>query len=69
MYLFGLGKGHLGKRAATIAKRHGAELVNYTEPNGGKRHWFSSRNLGSPFNEATAMIVMTDLRENRVKGI
>lgn len=58
MYLFGLGKGHLGKMAATIAKGFGAELVNFTGPRGEKRHWFASRNFGSPFNESAAQMVV-----------
>lgn len=62
-YLFGLGAGHLGKRAAKIAKRHGAALVNYTEPNGMKRHWFESENRGEPFDSALARAVMVELEK------
>lgn len=39
-YMFLCGDGHLPERAAEIAQRLGAQLVNYTEPNGYKRHWF-----------------------------
>lgn len=74
-YFFGVGNGHLSQRAAIIARRHGAELTNYTEPNGKKRHWFETQNLGEPFNSATARAVMTDLyttgillRENKDEG-
>lgn len=30
-YIFGTGPNHLAKRADTIAQRHGARLVNYTD--------------------------------------
>lgn len=62
-YLFGSGPGHLGGKAARIAKKLGAVLVNYTEPNGYKCHWFATRNYGSPFNEATARAVRDELEK------
>lgn len=68
---FGLGSGHLSRRIARIARTHGAELVNYTEPgcrcgwgcsNGrckaAQRHWFECENRGAPFDEKTAREVM-----------
>jgi len=55
---FGLGPGHLSHAAYRIAKRHGATLVNYTEPNGYKRHWFSIENHGEPFNSTKASMVI-----------
>ena len=58
---FGLGRGKLGRRAAAIARRHGARLVNYEEPNGSVRHWFATENLGAPFDGAVAAAVLTDL--------
>ncbi len=61
-YLFGLGRGHLPASAAGIAQRHGADLVNYTEPRGEKRHWFEAQNLGPPFDEAVRDAVLADLR-------
>jgi hypothetical protein len=61
-HFFGLGPGHLPKRADAIAGKHGAYLVNYTEPRGEKRHWFACPNRGSPFDDATARAVMADLR-------
>lgn len=32
MHMFGLGAGHLSNEVAVIAEHHGAELVNYTDP-------------------------------------
>ena len=57
-YMFGVGSGHLSRRAAAAAKRHGAELVNYTEPRGEKRHWFSAPNRGEPFDSRLGREVM-----------
>lgn len=61
-HMFGAGPGHLPKRADKIARKHGAYLVNYTEPRGEKRHWFCCPNLGHPFDGATASAVMDALR-------
>lgn len=72
-YLFGLGKGHLSDSADEIAKRHGARLVNHTDPGCGcghgcrgdcparARHWFECPNKGAPFDKQTADAVMADL--------
>jgi hypothetical protein len=69
---FGLGAGHLGELAEAIARRHDAWLVNYTEPNGYKRHWFATKNRGEPFNTQTAYRVLKTCREagafDEVKG-
>lgn len=74
-YYFLVGKGHLGKRADKIAAKHGATLVNHTDPGCGcgygcasdcpenRRHWFACDNLGEPFNSATARAVESDLRQ------
>ena len=36
------GKKHLPTAAATIARRHDSELVNFTDPaTGERRHWFA----------------------------
>lgn len=79
-YQFGLGRGHLPKKANTIASKHGAALVNYTDPGcscgygcdhiparvnkcpANRRHWFTTRNYGEPFDSSTARAVMADLR-------
>ncbi len=61
-HFFGLGPGHLGKKAGQIAEKHGARLTNYTEPSGEKRHWFSCRNRGEPFDSSTANEVMAALQ-------
>lgn len=58
---FGLHRGHLKKKASDIAKRHGAQHVNYTEPNGEKRGWFTCPNLGQPFDRAIERAVMRDI--------
>lgn len=78
-HAFGQGKGHLGRRAAAIARRMGAELVNYADPGCGcgwscvagargdckarRRHWFTTRNRGEPFNGNTAREVVNALRQ------
>jgi hypothetical protein len=63
-YFFGGGSGHLPfTKVERIAQRHDAALVNYTEPTGEKRHWFATRNYGTPFNEATAKAVVGDLKK------
>ena len=63
---FGLGLGHLPRKANTIAHKHDAELVNYTEPNGQKRHWFNCQNMGEPFDSRTARAVMDELQTAQV---
>ena len=74
-YYFLVGKGHLGKRADQIARKHGAVLINHTDPGCGcgygctydcpenRRHWFCCPNLGEPFDSATARAVESDLRQ------
>jgi len=78
-YYFLVGKGHLGKRADQIARKHGAVLINHTDPGCGcgygctydcpenRRHWFACDNLGEPFNGATARDVESDLRKAKIK--
>jgi hypothetical protein len=58
---FGVHNGHLTARADTIARRHGAWHVNYTEPRGRRRGWFGAPNLGSPFDGAVARAVWADI--------
>jgi hypothetical protein len=60
-YSFGLHSGHLTARADEIAKKHGADHTNYTEPRGEKRGWFSCDNRGEPHNSATAKAVWADI--------
>jgi hypothetical protein len=62
-FLFGMGAGHLPRKAARIAEAHGARLVNYTEPDGRRRHWFASENMGAPFDGITAKEVLDGLRD------
>lgn len=70
-HLFGLGKGWLSKKIGRIAEKHGAVLVNHTDPQcqcghgcnpfeckSSRRHWFACDNLGEPFNSRTAREVM-----------
>lgn len=61
VYLFGEHAGHLGRRADSIARRHGADHIDYTEPCGERRGWFSCANLGPPFDEARARAVLADI--------
>lgn len=80
-YMFGLGDGHLGKAAARIARRHGAELVNHNDPGcrcgygcGGDncpstaRHWFACQNQGEPFDSEVARAVMADLERAGIES-
>ena len=75
-YFFGLNAGHLPRRVARIARKHGAELVNYTDAGckcgygctSGecpkcRRHWFEITNLGEPHNSAKAREVMSAICE------
>lgn len=77
-YMFGLGPGWLGKDVDTIARKHDAELVNYTDPQctcghgcsphecrRSRRHWFTTQDLGQPFNGATARAVMEEISVRR----
>ena len=58
---FGLHSGHLSVKADKIARRHGADHTNYTEPHGERRGWFSCPNLGAPFDAAVAEAVLSDI--------
>lgn len=60
-YFFGLHNGHLKAVAGKIAKKHGATHVNFTEPTGRKRGWFSGPNRGEPFDSRLASAVMADI--------
>ena len=60
-YVFGRGSGHLPAKVNKIAKRHGARLVNYTESDGGKRHWFVGPSYGIPRDTDMARAVFDDL--------
>ena len=62
-YHFGIGPGHLPKKAGRIARQHEARLVNYVEPNGDRRHWFSCRNCGEPHDSTVRRKVMAELTE------
>lgn len=67
-HLFGVGRGHLPQKADTIARQHGARLVNYTEPNGARRHWFACESKGSPFDTNTARETVAALRRAGLIG-
>ena len=81
-YMFGVGKGHLGRKAERIAKKHGAQLVNYTDPGcsygrgcqgheecpANARHWFEAQNLGSPFDERVRDSVLAELASNNERS-
>ena len=82
MYFFGGTSGHLNMRAARIAWRHGAELMNFQE--GGRdgypiKRWctFACSQQGRPYDQDLAEKVMRDielaggvdvLRKNNVLG-
>jgi hypothetical protein len=61
-YLFGVGKGHLPRRIQDIAEKHGARLINHTEPDGRRRHWFACENLGTPHDEQRAKAVLDEIK-------
>ena len=74
-YFFGMGKGHLSTRYERIAEKHGAELINHTDPQcscgygcdphecrASRRHWFQIQpQLGEPHDSNTANAVMSDV--------
>ena len=60
-YFFGLHNGHLKAVADKIAKKHGVEHVNFTEPTGRERGWFAGPNRGEPFDSRLASVVMADI--------
>lgn len=75
-YMFGLGPGWLPKQVAKIARKHGAELVNYCDPGckcgygchnncpACRRHWFAGPNRGAPFDRQLADKVLTAVGQN-----
>lgn len=78
-YLFGLGRGHLTKKADRIARKHGVCLVNHTDPGcscgygcagectANRRHWFAGPNLGEPFDSRMARAVEADIDAAGIK--
>ena len=75
MYIFGQGSGHLPAEASEVASYHGAELVNYTDPQcqcgygcesgtcqASRRHWFTVRDMGEPHNSKTARVVLDAIK-------
>lgn len=73
-YFFGLGPGWLPKSADAIARKHGARLINHTDPEckcgrgcspckckESRRHWFTGPNYGEPFDSRMARAVAEDL--------
>jgi hypothetical protein len=61
-YFFGLHVGHMTAAADRIAARHGCAHVNFTEPRGERRGWFTCENFGSPFNEDRASGVLAEIK-------
>lgn len=56
----------LAARIARIARRHGATFVSFAPgeagvPGNRTRYWFSTENLGEPFNAQTRNAVLSDL--------
>lgn len=75
-YLFGLGSGWLPESADKIARKHGARLVNYADPQckcgygcaigeckSSRRHWFAGPNRGAPFDGQLRDAVMGEIRK------
>lgn len=65
-YFFGLYRGHLSRRLIAAVEREFPEVsvVNYTEPRGEKRGWFTGPNRGAPFDGALARNVLSFARGN-----
>jgi hypothetical protein len=61
---FGLYRGHLSARLIQRIEKKFPEVsvVNYTEPRGEKRGWFSGPNRGSPFDRAMSSEVLSYAR-------
>ena len=68
-FQFGLGSGHLSRKVErAVEKQTSAVLINYREPGGRKRHWFSGPNYGAPFDGNLAKQVDDIVRENATKA-
>lgn len=78
MYMFGNGSGHLSAKIARIAEEHGAELVNFTDPEckcgwgckpfeckASQRHWFTCANYGEPHDSNIARAVLAAIDGQR----
>jgi hypothetical protein len=57
------GSGHLPDQADEIARQYDACLVNYTEPNGEKRHWFVAESWGPDDARKTEAALWDELVE------
>ena len=62
-YFFDLGSGHVPARIRKAAENAGGRVINYTEPDGRKRHWFEVPNFGEPFNSRRANVVREAVRK------
>ena len=71
-YHFGLGRGRVSaaeaERVNQIAKKHDAYFVSVSLPGEGPRYWFSTENLGSPFDQRTARTVMEEVGSVRTRA-
>lgn len=65
-HMFGTYRGHLSvtliKNVEDKFKVDRVSVINFTEPRGEKRGWFSCRNRGEPFDSKTAREVMAYAR-------
>lgn len=79
-YFFGLGDGWMPRKAAVIARKHGATLVNHTDPGckcgygcisgeckSARRHWFAGPNRGEPFDSAMGRAVMAEIEAAKIQ--
>jgi hypothetical protein len=66
-YMFGVSRtrptAEAKRTMERVAKQHGVSFVDGVFPGDGYQHWFTTPNLGSPFNEATAKAVYDDLEK------
>lgn len=62
--MFGVSRTKVSRRTAkkmdSIAKKHGAYLVEANLPGTGYQRWFATRNRGFPFDNNTARSVLEE---------
>jgi len=65
--MFGVSKKKPSRKDAKVmervAKRHRCDFIEVTLPGTGYQRWFAGPNYGSPFDQAMAKAVRTELEE------
>lgn len=69
-FIVGSGKGKISsstyKKVCKICKNYDVTFVAEKLPGEGYKHWFSARNYGSPFDQATAKAVTNALSQANI---